>query len=226
MILLQNIIESNYHYQPVWMLVLIVISVMIIGYLFSSFHTRFMAVMKSFFKMRFANQLAREEHSLTHPASIFLSLNYLITASLFILQLLAFKFSFSGQSFLLLLEIIACLLLVFIVKITAIKILAFIFDQLPLANEYIFTVFLVNQILGIGLLPVIIFISYASSFFADFFIYTGILLMVLSFIIRVGKGAIVALSDKGTTLFYLFLYLCTLEILPLLIAIKLFWKLA
>ena len=229
MILLQDIIKSNHHWQPAWLLLLIVLSVMLTGYLFSAFNTRFMAVIKSFFTARFASELAREEYSLTHPVSVLLSVNYLLTASLFILQVLAAKNIFPSHidfSILSLLLIIGCLFLVYFIKVLSVAIVAFIYDKQQLAHEYTFNIFLVNQMAGIGFIPVIIFIAYGNSWLANLFIYIGLILMISAFVIRLWKGVIAAFSGSGTTLFYLFLYLCTLEILPLLIAIKLFEKLA
>jgi len=228
MTLLQNIIPSNYHFQPSWVMMLIVLSVMIIGYLFSAFHSRFISVLKAVFTARFANELAREEYSLTHPASIFLSINFILTSSFFILQLFSSNkfFSFGIETnFISFLVVIACVVSTYVIKILSLKILGFIFDKPFITGEYTFIIFLVNQIVGIGLIPIIIFIAYGNMSYTKGFIYAGIVLMVLAFIVRVGKGTISALTRGEVTLFYLFLYLCTLEILPLLIGWKLIEKL-
>lgn len=226
--LIQIIKESTYHYQPGWVMALIVLSVMIIGYLFSAFHTRFHSVVKAFFTMRFSNELAREEYSLTHPVSVFLSINFLLTCPLFILQLISSNINFSFGSeinFLSFLLIILCVFTVYFVKILSLKILGFIFNKPLVAGEYAFTIFLVNQILGIGLIPIIIFIAYGKQSFENGFIYMGIALMLIAFILRVGRGVLSALTSGEVTPFYLFLYLCTLEILPLLLGVKLMEKL-
>ena len=148
MIVLQNIIPSNYHFQPSWVMVLIVLSVMIIGYLFSAFHSRFNSVVKAFFAVRFANELAREEYSLTHPVSVFLSLNFLITISLFILQLISSGIFFSTVTeikFVSFLLVILCVLLVYLIKIVSLKILGFVFDKSHAANEYAFNIFQIGR---------------------------------------------------------------------------------
>lgn len=227
MILLQNIIPSNYHFQPSWVMVLIVLSVMIIGYLFSAFHSRFIGLVKAFFSMRVASQLAREEYSLTHPVSVFLSINFLLAISLFILQLISSTtvFSFGTEmNFISFLIVIICVLTVYAVKILSLKILGFVFDKPLVAGEYTFNIFLVNHILGVGFIPIIIFIAYGNQSLANGFIYTGIILMAVSFLVRVGKGVISAWASGEITLFYLFLYFCTLEILPLLLGYKLIEK--
>lgn len=178
--------------------------------------------------MRFANQLAREEYSLTHPVAVFLSVNFLLTCSLFILQMISSNtiFSFASEmNFVSFLIVILCVTVVYLAKILSLKILGFVFDKVHISNEYTFNIFLVNQILGIGFIPITIFIAYGKQTFENVFVYAGIALMIIAFIIRIGKGAISALTSGESTLFYLFLYLCTLEILPLLLGFKLIEKL-
>ena len=227
MILLQKIIDSKYHYQPSWVMIVIVLSVMIIGYLFSAFHSRFIAVIKAFFTNRFAEQLSREEHSLSHPSSVFLSFNFLVTSSLFILQIASSSndYSFLHLTFAWFLIVMAFVFSIYLVKISALKILGFIFDQPNITNEYIFIIFLVNQMVGISFIPIIIFIAYGQLSLATIFIYAGIAFLILAFIMRVGKGALAISSSGEMSPVYLFLYLCTLEILPLLLGIKLIEKL-
>ena len=227
MILLQNIIDSKYHYQPSWVMIVIVLSVMILGYLFSAFNSRFIAVIKAFFSNRFTEQLSREEHSLSHPSSVFLSANFLVTSSLFILLAIFSQGNFAvlNFSFLSFLLIVGIVLGIYFIKILTLKILGFIFDKTIVVNEYIFIIYLVNQIIGISFIPVIIFIAYGQHTLANVFVYIGVLLFIFSLIIRVGKGAITVFSSGEVTPFYLFLYLCTFEILPLLLGWKLIEKL-
>src|SRR3972149_5853909 len=130
MILLQKIIDNKYYYQPSWVMVLIVLSVIIIGYLFSSFHLRFNLIVKAFFTMRFSKELAREEYSLTHPVSVFLSINFLLTGSLFILQLISSDtvfFSVSEMNFVSFLLVILCVVVVCFFKIFFLKNFGFVF---------------------------------------------------------------------------------------------------
>ncbi|MBI4946660.1 MAG: DUF4271 domain-containing protein [Bacteroidetes bacterium] len=225
MILSQNIIESKYHYQPSWVMVLIVLSVMILGYLFSAYNTRFNAFIKTSFSSRFVNQLSQEEYSLSHPTSIFLSVNFLITASLFILQAISIKkilLSFIDFSFLSYLLIVCFLFVIYLIKVLFLKVIGFIFDKSVAVKEYIFLIFLINQLIGIGLIPLIIFIAYGEQSLINSCVHIGFCFFILAFIISIGKGVITAFSGREISGFYLFLYLCLLEILPLLLGIKLF----
>ncbi len=228
MLILQNIIESKYHYQPSWLLLIIVFGVMILGYLYSAFNTRFNTFVKAVFLSRFSVQASREERSLSHPFSLLLSLNFILITSLFVLQVITSEVffhtdvDFSLLSFLLVVLFIAG---IYFVKIIFLRIFSFILDKQETISEYLFIIFLLSQFLGIVLLPVVICTAYGPAPLAHACVYLGMLLLFSAFLVRVGKGISMVMLGRQATLFYLILYLCTLEILPLLIGIKLFERL-
>jgi Domain of unknown function (DUF4271) len=222
---LQIIVPSKYFYQPTWVMVIIVLSLMLIGYLYSAFNSRFNTFIKAVFLSRYSVQASREERSLSHPVSLLLSLNFILTASLFILQLLSSGKLFDSKMEFSLLSYLLIALTVFstyVVKILFLRTVAFIIDKQEIMAEYNFTIFLMNQFLGVLLIPVIIFIAYGPKMLLVPCLIAGTGLIIVAILLRVGKGLSAALQRKEATLFYLILYLCTLEILPLLIGIKLF----
>lgn len=226
--LLQNIIESKYHYQPSWVMIIIVLSLMVLGYLYSAFNSRFITFLRAVFVSRYLVQASREERSLSHPVSLLLSFNFMLIVPLFILQLFSsgtfFRVAteFSLLSFFIIVAVILC---IYLVKILFLKILSYVLDKQELVGEYNFILFLTNQFLGILLLPVVIFIAYGTDLSSHVFVWIGTICFAAGFILRVGKGLGAVLERREATLFYLILYLCTLEILPLLIGVKLFEKL-
>lgn len=228
MILLQNIEPSTYYYQPSWVMVIIVLSLMLLGYLYSAFNSRFSAFIKAVFISRFSVQASREERSLSHPVSLLLSVNFILIVSLFVLQLFssgAFFHSgtdFSLPSFFLIALIIFC---VYAVKTVFLKVTGFILDKQEILEEYNFTIFLVNQFLGLALLPAVIFAAYGPPEWASGVLLTGVILCAAAFFLRIGKGIAAILERRNAPLFYIILYLCTLEILPLLVGVKLFERL-
>jgi hypothetical protein len=105
-------------------------------------------------------------------------------------------------------------------KYVNLYLLGFFFDQVKAFAEYIHSISIFNKFLGIILIPVMAGMLIMNEHFAIYFIYTGIGFISLLFIVRVIRGAGIILG-KGFSVFYLFLYLCALEILPLLIVYKL-----
>ncbi len=226
--IIQNIIENTYPYQPTWVMLVIVLSLMLLGYLYSAFNSRFLNFIRAVFNPRYSAQASREERSLSHPVSMLLSLNFILTVSLFILQMLSSgifsksKIEFTLTSYFLIAGSVFC---IYLVKLILIKVFAFIFDKNEIIAEYNFIIFLVNQFLGIALIPSIIFIAYGPKLFTEAVFYFGAITLSLTLIFRVGKGIVAVLDKREFTPFYLILYLCTLEILPLLVGIKLFEEL-
>jgi hypothetical protein len=116
--------------------------------------------------------------------------------------------------------LIAGVFLIYQIKFLILFMLGFFFDQLKAFTEYIHTISLYNKFLGILLLPILAGMVLMNEQFTGIFIYAGIVLIVLAYIIRVIRGAGIIL-EKGFSVFYMFLYLCALEILPLLVVYKL-----
>jgi hypothetical protein len=201
---------------------------MILGYLYSAFNSRVNTFVKAVFISRFSAQASREERSLSHPVSLLLSMNFIFVMSLFILKLISSGIIFKSQvdfSFLSFLILSVIIFAIYSVKILFLRIFDFIVDRREKVSEYIFTVFLITQFLGILLLPIVIFIAYGSPRYIAAFTYIGFAFVALAFITRVIKGISTVLIKKEATMFYIILYLCTLEILPILTGLKLIMNL-
>jgi hypothetical protein len=87
-------------------------------------------------------------------------------------------------------------------------------------DEYIFNIFLSANAIGLFLFPVIICLEYANIS-ARYLMNIGLFMLLLFYTIRVLKGIAIAYVSGRFSVFHLFLYLCALEILPLIVLIKL-----
>jgi hypothetical protein len=95
----------------------------------------------------------------------------------------------------------------------------FIFEELPAAREYNREIFLFTHVAGLIFLPFAVFVTYINI--RNIRILSEILLSFISILLiyRTIK-MIFILSGMGIKVFYLFLYLCILEILPFALIIK------
>lgn len=220
---LQKIIENSYNYQSTWILVLIAFGIMIAGYVYAVFYNELKTLFKAFIDVRTVVHLPIKEHFISRPISILLSANFILMISLFVLQSVSSRLlpivsmDFSIISFIL---IVPGVFLIYFTKILFVRILGFVFYKKEIADSYSFIILLTNQMLGMLFIPIVIFIAYGNLLSAKALIYSGIMILLLGFFIRTGKGIILAIHGKENW-FYIFLYFCTLEILPLLIGIKL-----
>jgi len=86
-------------------------------------------------------------------------------------------------------------------------------------KEYLFHMNIYNQILTVLLFPISIVISFSKLSDLYLPVFVGIFLICVSYLFVVMRG-IKILMQKRFSIFYLILYLCTLEILPLLYVYK------
>ncbi len=115
----------------------------------------------------------------------------------------------------------ATIVLVFFLKSVALGITGFLFDKTGIFSEYIHNISLYNKIFGLLLLPVIIGLMYASEALFVPLIYSGLVLALVFYSLQLVRGLEIILR-KEVSLFYLILYLCAFEILPILVLYKLF----
>lgn len=178
---------------------------------------------RAFYINRFANQLMREEVSMVNRTNtVLLSISFVVL-SMFAFQLIkAFHISFPfSQNFLVWL-VPLLLVCIYFLKIVLIKFLGGVFKTQTEANSYIFNVILFLNILGILSFPLVIGMEFMDTIPKNLFIYCGYAIISMLFITRLVKGVIIGINSSRVSGLYLFFYLCTLEILPVVILVKLF----
>ena len=208
--------------NSIWMLGVIIISLLLIGAVRQLNNKRLLSFFSAFFLTRFAGQLQREEYAINNRAGTALLFNFVLVFALFIFQVLDhFRMHFPDQPpFIIYLLLCGGIGIVYFLKIIFIRIVAGIFKADSEAKEYIFYILLFNQLLSIFLLPLVTGIAFIRNFDPSLMIYLGIGVIVILFIYRLLRGIFIGISKPKISKFYLFLYLCTLEFLPLLFCFK------
>jgi len=184
----------------------------------------FRQLVSAFFSNSIANQIVRDENILVQRASIIMSFIFYLTASLFIYQVsIFFKWDYPFLAEGILRFLVICLIVAFTYsfKMVLLKGLGEIFNIDKPVATYIFNIFLINNMLGLMLLPVVITTAYVVTDSTWYAMYTGVAIVIISFIYRMVRAFIIWIPLKGVSFFYLMLYFCTLEIAPLIIIVKL-----
>ena len=174
----------------------------------------------SLFKRSAANQLIRESPVYSHRSFFPLLSIFVISLTLMIHQVTEISSPGSGEgisSLIVFAELLGFYIAFSLLKILVIRLTGVIFKNTDTAKEYIQNIVIYNLALGIVLLPLLLLIIYT---YHEFFLYIagGIALIIIG--LRFIRGIAIGLSDSKFSLFHLFLYLCTLEILPLAVAAK------
>jgi hypothetical protein len=170
---------------------------------------------------QFSVKLFRERNIMVRRVSIVLDFIYLVVLSVFTFEIGShFGWFTSGLSrfnqYMLLLNII---MLYSLLRVALLRITGYLFLNYNLFSEYIHNSFVVNKGTGIILFPVVITAHYFPVPLVSVVLLAGLFILVISFILK-SIRAYQIIKRKDVVLFYLILYLCTLEILPLLLGYK------
>lgn len=177
----------------------------------------------AFFNNSVTNQIVRDENILVQKASVLLSLVFYFAAALLLYQISVYydwEYKIIGKGPVRFIIFILFIASAYSFKMVFLKILSTIFGTDRLISTYLFNIFLINNIIGISLIPLILLIAF-FPIATEYFIWAGIGLMIISFIYRLFRGIVIWTSIARFSLYYLILYLCALEIAPLLIIFKL-----
>jgi hypothetical protein len=142
----------------------------------------------------------------------------------FFLMMLSEKlqfFPYELSNFKLLLFYIALLALLFFGRILLANFVGHIFSVRHLYREYLYLGFTYNKLLGILFVPVNFILAYTSGILKEFSFYIALIILGILIFMKIVRGIIFS-WEKRVFSFYLFLYLCALEIVPILLLYKWF----
>jgi hypothetical protein len=207
---------------PDWYFFIIVLIIVGIAWI-RMIHGKFLnSLFVSAYSYQAASKVFKEQSVVQKRFSLGLMLLYLINTSLFIFLLNRF-FSpgiFESNEVFFVPEVFLFLLFLILLRIIIMRSIAFIFKQSELFLELLYHYFIFNKVLGILLIPFLITIPYTQEITQEIIVYTGILLVFVLQFVRLIRVAIFVMKNV-VLLFYLILYLCILELLPVLVLIKL-----
>jgi hypothetical protein len=103
---------------------------------------------------------------------------------------------------------------VFIGRLFLVNLLGSLFNQLALFREYLYHLFIYNKLMGILILPMLLFVVYTRGLLQVAVIWAALGGIGVVLIMRIIRGIAFSLK-KDISIFYMFLYLCALEIVPL-----------
>lgn len=118
------------------------------------------------------------------------------------------------------LYIFACLMLYHLGMLVLIRFLGWIFNARGLSNEAIVNLWTYNILAGLFVAPFIIATFFVKSFSIFLILKIIILCFVLFFLVKIVRWFKILFTHRVSIL-YIILYLCTLEVMPLLVLYKL-----
>lgn len=183
---------------------------------------------------KFLNQFLRSTINYSEASKLYQDHNIIINRLYFVLNII---FVISGglyiyylikqfqpslikiNSAILLLGCFGIILILYFIKFLITKTLGFILFQIQAFNEYLYNTYLYFKIIGLFLLP-LVSIKYIliENYKINLLIF-GILIIIIVYISSIFRATRIILQ-KGILLFHWILYICILELLPILLLYK------
>jgi hypothetical protein len=207
------------HQATNWITIVFLTCLFIFAWIQTSYSKRLSQIFRAVAQPHHVNQLERDGNIFKERITLGLGLNYYLIMSIFIFQIVsAFGGLPAGFNNLTLTGIIFAGLFAYqLLKSMVIYGTGIIFNTGEYARQYQLIILIFNYMIGIVLLPVVVIAFYWNN---PAFLIFGIIIASLAILYRILRGFLTGQDNKSYNLFYLFLYLCTLEILPLLLIYK------
>lgn len=168
---------------------------------------------KALYKNKNIEKIVKEDYSLNSFRSIILVLNFIITCS--ILLYLSYLHFNVNNNFTLMYFLPIVPVYFFLWPLLCYSLIGFLTKEKKIVVENKHNVILISQI--IGLLFSILLLLWAFNIkWSEYFILAFIIIMVSFWIYKIFRGIIFSFQH-GVAWYYIILYFCTLEILPLVL---------
>ena len=174
-----------------------------------------------FLRITLRQQQLREQLLQAPLPSLMLNIFFLLTGGLYASLLLSYyRWEVHSNFWIQTVYCTGILALIYTGKFVILKFTGWVFNLSKATDTYIFIVFLVNKMLGILLLPFLVFIAFYSGQPQQVFVTLSLILVVGLFAYRFIFSFGPIRAEIKVNPFHFFLYLCAFEIAPLLLIYK------
>ena len=206
-------------YADDWIFILIIAGFALLAFVQVFYNRRLKMIFQAVYARHYASQLVREGNIFNERISIVLFLIYLISFSVFLyegLKIFSMQIGFIPD-FIFFLQLLAAIFVLWIIKVILVHISGIVFTTQQRSAEYLLNIFMINLVIGLFLICILLPMIYLNG---KVFFYIGLGFLLVMFVYKLVKGIAIGFSYTKFSRFHLFLYLCTLEILPLFLLVK------
>lgn len=197
--------------------IIAIISLILLAIVASTRRSIFNKLVRSFTNDNVLKLTQREENGGMNGAFMILYLIFLLNLSSLI-YLITSNYSSVSTSiwFYVFLGVIA----VYIIRHVSLFLFSIIFPVEREVRQFSFMIGVFNILLGLILIPINMIIAYAPDSLGVASLYIGLGIVGFVFVVRALRGFLLGLVNYGNNVFHFFLYLCTFEIVPILLIIR------
>lgn len=213
---------STHTMLPSWLTIIAVLLIYGLVRIKISYNKRIKQIMNGLYAVRYVAQINREDGIFNHKGALELFLIFVFSSAMLIYFYYAniTEMALSSFKWSAFLKISGIIIVIYLVKTIIYSLFARIIRLEKELSMYLTNVILFNEALGLALMPIVIIIIYMPYENKEWLYYIALFFFSALYIFRFVRGITIVSSTSKFSKLYLFLYLCTLEILPLLLIIK------
>lgn len=192
-----------------------------VGISFRAFPKYFSDLFWVFMRSGFRQKSIRDQLVQNKMASLGLNAIFFVTGGLFIYLISRYEMLIPSGSWHS--QVLICtgfLITFFLVKYVFLMAGGWVFSARELVENYSFLVFFVNKIAGLSLLPVVVILWLGSPEVHPVVVVISFITISFLYLYRYFLILPMVRNKSGVSSFHFFLYLCTFEILPILLLVK------
>ena len=201
-----------------WLMAVLLSVLLIFAFVKKQYNSKLSAYFQSLISYHTFNKMYKEQNSFNQKLAFFLTILFDVNLSLLIFYSLYYWGIIDSGSlnyFIILAYVILSYALFFMFN----KLIAFVFESYDLINNNLYNFNLTHRVLALFLLPMVLIIPYVPHLLSEILLFLAWGITLLSFIHRWGRSIKISFKFR-VSYFYMILYLCALEIIPLMFIFK------
>ena len=203
-----------------WPSIVLIFTLLLLAFTKAFGSSRMRQIYKSVFSFYSAHEVVREEKVFFHQVNFILFLIFLLNISL-LLYFVATLFNPLLNTLISYTIILGIVIITYSIKFLFAHVVAHFFEFSQQVPAYTYNVLLYNYILGVLLIPYLAFIYFSR--FDNIMVLNFVVLPTIFIVLLIRFVRFFAIGiSYNISLFYIILYICTLEILPLVVLGKFF----
>ena len=213
-------VAQNKFERPSWVVLVIGFILIVLGTVRLFFYSIFQNVVYGLYNDRVLSQISKEDSVLTSWPYIFLYIIFSFSVGLFILLSMSAYQGVNIVTFINFLKISGIVFLLFVGKILFLRFLGLVFELEKIVKEYISVLYLIYFNCLLVSVPLLLILAFSPLIYFKYVLIFFLVIVSILFLCRFFRTGWSLLGNQKFSIFYLILYLCALEIAPILILVK------
>jgi len=213
-----EIVEKMQLQQPTWYFIYLFLLIGLFAWISLYYSNILIQTVQASTNFQVANRMFNDSGLLKNQIDVILYLFYLLSMA-FLLSYLELKIDrrpYAFQGGLLYLFNFCVLAGIFLSRAILLNLTGIFFNCRKIFREYLHNIFIFNKLSGLVVLPLTFLLVYTRGALQELIFWITIFILFCIVVMRIVRSVVFSYR-KDVLVFYMFLYLCALEIAPLLL---------